>query len=134
MLELLEILGLVCGACLSFPVAILVVLSVFLVGISAGFLSNVVERAYLFGQDIREPGAPFSLADRVLQGTLQGILTLFPPLLRFSPVPLVSDARAVSWAMVLKTLGELVLLRGGLIAVLGAYLFHRRELGTTSAQ
>ena len=134
MLGMLALVGLVCGALLSFPVAILVVLAVFCIGVGAVFLSAQIQGTYFFGPELRQPGAAFNVGDQILQGVLQFVLFLFPPLLEYSPVSMVSDAQSISWVFVLKTLVELLLFRGGVVAVIGAFLFHRRELGTASVQ
>jgi len=133
-LGLLAALGLACGACLSFPVAVLMAVVVFLVGLSAGFLDAYIREAYIFGPDIRQPGAAFSWGDRLFQYTLRGLLWLFPPVFKFTPVSHLANAEIVPGALIGRAAVTLLLVRGGLIAVIGALFFHRRELGAPGPQ
>jgi hypothetical protein len=134
-LGFLAIVGLACGSCLSFPVAALVVIVVFFVGLGHDFLSNIIQGAFVFGSDIRVPGAAMSWADTALQGLLQGILFVFPPITEYNPVSQLSDALDVSLsAMVFPSLLWLLVVRGGIIAVIGLVIFSRRELGSAVNQ
>ncbi len=134
MLGMLTLVGLVCGALLSFPVAVLVVLVIFSVGLGSQFLSGIIQGTFVFGPDIRQPGAQYLFGDWLTQNILGFILFLFPPLLDYSPVTQVSDAQVIPWGFVFKTFVYLLLIRGGILAAFGAYLFHQRELGTASVQ
>ena len=48
----------------------------------------------------------------------------------FSPIDALSTGRAITWGELGLAFGQIVLLLGGIVALAGIVLFHRRELAT----
>ena len=48
----------------------------------------------------------------------------------FSPIDSLSSGRSISWSELGAAFGQIVLLLGGIIGVIGIVLFNRRELAT----
>jgi hypothetical protein len=48
----------------------------------------------------------------------------------FSPIDSLSTGRAISWSELGMAFGQIVLLFGGIIGLIGMVLFNRRELAT----
>jgi len=107
---------------LSFPVAALVTLTMFFLGLSSGFLTEALG---LDGGHIAGKSALISL-DRAV-GWL--VLHILPRLDASHLTTLLIDGREVSWAMLSWRALGLVVIRGGLLAVAAMVIFNRRELG-----
>ena len=58
----------------------------------------------------------------------KGILTLVNLVQEFSPVDSLSTGRSITWGQLGRAFGQIVLLLGGFISVIGIVLFTRREL------
>jgi hypothetical protein len=52
----------------------------------------------------------------------------------FSPIDALSTGRSVSWGELGRAFGQIVLLLGGSIGLIGIIIFSRRELATAQAQ
>ncbi len=52
----------------------------------------------------------------------------------FSPIDSLSTGRSVSWGDLGRAFGQIVLLLGGSIGLIGILIFNRRELATAQAQ
>jgi hypothetical protein len=63
----------------------------------------------------------------------QGILTVVDVVKKFSPIDSLSSGRAISWSELGAAFGQIVLLFGGVISLIGIGLFTRRELATAQA-
>ena len=48
----------------------------------------------------------------------------------FSPVEALSTGRYIAWTTLARAFGQIVLLMGGLLALVGIMIFQRRELAT----
>jgi len=76
------------------------------------------------------PGSGPSLADQILLPLYHGILPLIKLVKGFSPIDSLSTGRAIPWSELGAAFGQIVLLMGGVIGVIGIRLFTRRELAT----
>jgi hypothetical protein len=130
-LSLLAILGLTSASFLSFPVASFLALSILLVSLSTGTLSQVVEEGGISGVN-HDTG-------RIEQPVWidQGAVALFKLMLNvinlvrgFSPIDFLSSGRSITWQSLWLAVAQIVLLLGGLLALVGIGLFNRRELAT----
>ena len=60
----------------------------------------------------------------------KGMLTVISLAENFSPIDALSTGRSISWSELGAAFGQIVLLLGGILAVVGIILFSRRELAT----
>jgi hypothetical protein len=74
--------------------------------------------------------AGHSPADAVLIPAFKGILTVINLSENFSPVDSLSSGRSIPWSELGAAFGQIVLLLGGIIGLIGIFLFNRRELAT----
>jgi len=108
----LSVLGLAAGAWMSFPVAVLFALVIFIMGLTSGFLIDALRM---------EAGE----IQRSIAGT---VLQILPQFSTYDPVPHIEKGRVVSSELVRQCLIFLILIKGGLIALAGYLIFRFREL------
>lgn len=108
----LSTLGLAVGAWLSFPVAVLSVLVIYVMGLCSGFLTDAMK--WETGQMLRS----FSSV----------VISIFPEISTYDPVPQIEKGRLVSNQLLLNCAVFMVLLKGGVIALFGYLIFKFREL------
>ena len=127
-MALLSALGLMAASFLSFPVATFFALGLIIVGLSCGTLSETVESGSV-GVGNEETGAAgHSMADIILIPAFKGILTVAGFVKSSSPIDSLSTGRSITWEELGTVFGQIVLLIGGGIAIIGMLLFNRREL------
>jgi hypothetical protein len=129
-LTLLSAIGLMAASFLSFPVAAFFSLSLLLLAFSSGTLAESL------ASSVPTPGAPVapSLGNSLSVPLLTGILYILNLAENFSPIDSLSTGRSVSWSELAAAFGQIVLLLGGFFAVVGIYLFSRRELARAQNQ
>ena len=126
-MALLAAIGLTSASFLSFPVATFFSLALLVLVFSSGTLANAVS----FGTvGMGAPNAGPTLADRVLLPVFKGILPVIDLVKNFSPIDSLSSGRAITWGELGLAFGQIVLLFGGVIGLIGIGLFARRELAT----
>lgn len=120
-LVFLTTLALTCGTFLSFPIASLVTLSCFFIGLAGNFLYEAIGIQYgLAAKDAIE------YAEKVI--TLLAVWLV--PMLDVSTFTgKMIDGRIVDWTDVGRQIGTLVVIKTGILAILAGVIFHRRELG-----
>jgi hypothetical protein len=129
-LALMAALGLAAASFLSFPVATFFSLAVLTIGLSSGTLADAVSNGTV-GVGNEERGiAGHSVADAVLIPMFKGMLTVINLAENFSPIDALSTGRSIPWSELGAAFGQIVLLLGGIIAIIGIILFSRRELAT----
>jgi hypothetical protein len=126
-MALLAAIGLASASFLSFPVATFFSLALLIVVFSSGTLANVVT---LGTTGIGNPGSGPGLADRILIPLFKGMLPVIDLVKNFSPIDSLSSGRAIAWSELGAAFGQIVLLCGGVISLIGIRLFARRELAT----
>ncbi len=126
-LSFLSIVGLATSTFLTFPVATLLTLFVFIMCLS---LPSIIA---MFSPAVQPPGLeqvaegqPFMVL--FMRRAVVSILRILPNLRAYDPVPSLSDGLMIRWRTVLGTFVSTLLLRSGLICVLGCFVFRRREL------
>jgi hypothetical protein len=129
-LALLAALGLASASLMSFPVAAFFSISVLLVALSSGTLSNVVQEGTVVGVDHEGGPVAGSWIDLVLIPFFQMILSVVKLAQDFSPVDALSTGRSITWGQFARAFAQIVLLLGGVLAATGMALFTRRELAT----
>jgi len=131
-LALIAAMGLAVSTFLPFPVATLLTVSLLLLGLSGGMLSEVVQEGTLLGPN-EDTGQPQS----------QTLDWLFLPVFRaasfvvnqttsFSPVESLVTGRSIGWPELLRAVWQIVVLTSGVFAVTGIAIFKRRQLGQQS--
>ena len=126
-LVLLSAIGLMAASFLSFPVAAFFSFAVLVVSFSSGTMAQTVEAA-------STPGTPLSLMDYTIVPFFKGILSVLGLAENFSPIDALSTGASIPWGELAAAFGQIVLLLGGIFAILGIFLFHRRELATAQNQ
>ena len=129
-MALLAALGLTAASFLSFPVATFFSLALLAIGLSSGTLADAVSNGTV-GVGNEETGvAGHSSADAVLIPMFKGMLTVINLAENFSPIDALSNGRSIPWSELGAAFGQIVLLLGGIIAIIGIILFGQRELAT----
>lgn len=129
-MALLAALGLTAASFLSFPVAAFFSLAMLAIVLSSGTLAETVDNGSV-GVGNEEKGiAGHSVFDVVLIPTFKGILAVVSLTKTVSPIDSLSSGLAISWGQLGLVFGQIVVLLGGIFAVVGMILFQRRELAT----
>jgi hypothetical protein len=129
-MALLATLGLTAASFLSFPVAAFVSLAALMMTLSTGTLASVVETGTVMGKDEESGIVGSSAIDVVAVPLFGGMLKLINLAKDFSPVDALSTGRSIPWPMLGQAFTQIVLVLGGVLAVLGIWTFSRRELAT----
>ena len=129
-MALLAALGLMAASFLTFPVAAFFSLAVLTIGLSSGTLHEVVESGTVMGGNGETGVMGHSVVDAMLIPLFKGCLTVIKLVENFSPIDALSSGRSISWSELGRAFGQIVLLPGGIIGVIGILLFNRRELAT----
>ncbi|MBI5384650.1 MAG: hypothetical protein HZA90_08160 [Verrucomicrobia bacterium] len=127
-LALLASLGLACASVLSFPVATFVSASVLLIGFSSGTISGAVEAGSITGMNEETGEVGRSPLDIILIPLFKAMLKVLTLVQSFSPIDALSTGRSITWEQLGLAVLQIVVLLGGLLAVLGIVTFTRREL------
>ena len=126
----LAALGLAAASLLSFPVAAFFSLAMLVLGLSSGTLSSAVENGTVAGVDAESGVAGRSSADTVAVPFFKAVLSVIHVVKQFSPIDSLSTGRSITWSELGSAFTQIVLLLGGVFAVLGIWFFSRRELAT----
>ena len=128
-LGLISAIGLMASSFLSFPVATFMSLGILLISASTGTLEQIVDEGGITGinhetgkkdESSMLDGAAIFFAKRAVK-----ITTL---IWGYSPVNSLSDGRTIKWTTLLSAFVWIILVMGGLVMAVGAYMFHRKEL------
>ncbi len=121
-------LGLTCGVVFSFPVAVFASLALLLISAVNRWMQQVVTVHFINYPD--EGAGPIMMFfDWIIQAMFLALNAIMPPLYQLNPLDWLSGSLLISWGLV----GEAWLVLGGvyagMLALAGAWLFRRRELG-----
>ena len=133
-MALLAALGLASASLLSFPVAAFLSLGVLTLALSSGTISNAVSEGTLMGYNSETGRAGHSVVDLVAIPVFRAVLTVINLAKGFSPIDSLSTGRSVTWGELGQAFGQIVVLLGGGIGLIGIIIFSRRELATAQAQ
>lgn len=129
-LALLGSIGLACSSRMSFQVSSFVCLSLLLVAFSGGTISSVIEQGGIMGVD-HDTGKVE--ADNIINrvsvqvfGVAKDVIGIAKD---FSPVESLSSGRSITWTMLSLAFVQIVLVLGGIFAVIGMVVLTRREIG-----
>jgi hypothetical protein len=133
-MALLATLGLASASFLSFPVAAFLSLGVLTLALSSGTISNAVSEGTLMGFNSETGRTGHSMVDIVAIPVFRAVLEVINLAKDFSPIDSLSTGRSVTWGELGQAFGQIVLLLGGSIGLIGIIIFNRRELATAQAQ
>jgi hypothetical protein len=133
-LAFIAIVGIWASTFLSFPVAVLLSLVVFMIGYAADFIfTGLIGQLVIFGPTLVPPWAPINPIDNVLRNVLTYFFLMFPNFSKYDVVPELSDGMIISMWTVFYCFFWLIVVRGGILALTGWLIFKRRELAATTA-
>ena len=126
-LSFLAAVGLAASTFLTFPVATLLTLFLFIMSLS---LPTIMA---LFMPGVPVPGAeaaaePHGLFLIALRRGLAASLQVLPNLRAYDPVPSLVDGLLISWMHVIRAFFTTFILRSGIAGLLGVLIFNRREI------
>ncbi|MDB6037347.1 MAG: ABC-type transport system involved in multi-copper enzyme maturation, permease component, partial [Verrucomicrobiales bacterium] len=133
-LALLAALGLTCASFLSFPVAAFSSLGILLLALSTGTLKQIVDENGIMEVN-HETGIidhP-SVIDAIAVPVSKGLLKLLNLVRDFSPIDALSSGRSISWPLLGFAFAQIVVLMCGIFALIGIFIFNRRELATAQS-
>jgi len=113
-LMFLGMLGVAAGGYLSFPVGILVVLVIYVMGMSSGFLVEAMN--WQLG------------TARQMSGVSKLIMLMFPQFGNYDPVPAIERGKLVEFSVMGRCLFYMLFIKGGVAAFVGYLLFRFREM------
>src|SRR5581483_1493818 len=103
-------------------------LAMLMVVLSSGTLAEAIDTGSVGAGT--EDAAGHSPFDVVLIPAFKAVLAVTSLTQTVSPIDALSSGRAIRWAQLGITFGHIVLLLGGIFAIVGIILFHRLELAT----
>ena len=106
-----------------------VALSPFVV-LSSGTLSTAVQEGTVLGVNHETGAGSAPVLDSILLRMFRGMLAVINLVQNFSPIDSLSTGRSITWFQLAQAFGQIVLLMGGLAAVIGMSVLTRRELAT----
>jgi hypothetical protein len=128
-LSFLSMLSVVCGSILSFPVAVLVVFTVFSAGSIGPFLTTSVEE-YRIRTDSTTLKT-FEAVIKAVAGATEFSVRSFGDARANGPVV---EGRLVSWELVLRTFALIGVAWSGVMLLFGFIVFRRKEIAIYSGQ
>jgi len=129
-LALIAALGLMAASFLSFPVAAFFSLAMLLVVLSGGTLADAIDSGSVAVGNEETGQAGHSAADVILIPAFKGMLHVIRLVQNYSPIDSLSTGRSISWFELGAAFVQIVLLLGGIFAVVGIICLNRRELAT----
>jgi len=129
-MALLATLGLAAASSLSFPVAAFASLAVLGMTFSTGTMASAVSDGSVLGYNSETGTQGKSPVDVVVIPVFRGVLKVINLAKDFSPIDSLSAGRSITWSELGVAFARIVLLLGGLLAVIGIWSFSRRELAT----
>jgi len=129
-MALLAALGLMAASFLTFPVAAFFSMAMLVVALSSSTLAESVEAGSVAAGNEETGEQGHSVADMVLIPAFKGMLAVITLVKDFSPVDSLSSGRSITWGELARAIGQIVVLLGGLLGLLGIFFFSRRELAT----
>jgi len=127
---LLATLGLTASSFLSFPVASFVSLSALLITLSSGTMASAVAEGTIAGWNAEKGTKGYTPLDELVIPAFKATLGVINLAKSFSPIDFLSTGRSITWGQLGMAITQIILVLGGILAVIGIAVFHRRELAT----
>lgn len=131
-LAFLAALGVTAGTLFSLPVAAFMSIFVMMLLLSAGFIQDMSTKRSFFGRP-QQASTAQKAANAGLRGLYGAMAILTRPMDFDAPWSDIATGRLVNWQRVGKSGAVNVVLYGGLVALLGIYVFNRREVALPSS-
>ena len=128
-LGLISAIGLMASSFLSFPVATFMSLGILLISASTGTLEQIIDEGGITGIN-HETGKKdeSSMLDGAAIFFASGAVKITKSIWGYSPVDSLSNGRTITWVTLFWAFFAIIVVMGGLIMALGAYMFQRKEL------
>ncbi len=130
-LAFLTAVGLAAGTLFSMPVASFVSISLVVLMKLSGYIGEMAGQRHYFAEAGRT-GPGVALADHLLRLVFRGLRAALAPLDLPNVLDLLASGRLVAWGSVAGAVAIHLALYGGLLAIAGAAVLRRRELGLPS--
>ena len=128
-LGLISAIGLMASSFLSFPVATFMSLGILLISASTGTLEQIIDEGGISGINHETGKKDQSSAGDIVAITFsKAVLWITKSIWDYSPVDNLSSGRTITWNTLLTAFVWVVLIMGGLVMAVGAYMFQRKEL------
>ena len=132
-LAFLAILGIFASTFLSFPVGVLLTLTVYIVGLLRFLLfSKMLPNLYLFGTSAQPPWANINRLDTFIRNTVGAFFMIFPNFSAYDVAPALSNGIFIETGAIFNAFFWLTFLRGGVLAFCAWLIFRRRQLAAFS--
>lgn len=133
-MALLATLGLAAASFMSFPVAAFASLAALVVVFSTGTLATAVTDGTILGYDPEHGNTGPKPVDSIVIPVFKAILNVINLAKGFSPVDALSTGRSITWLELGRAAAQIVVVLGGILALIGIWSFSRRELATAQNQ
>jgi hypothetical protein len=133
-MALLATLGLTAASFMSFPVAAFASLAALVVVFSTGTLANAVSEGTILGYDPEHGSTGPKPVDSLAIPIFRAIVNVVNLAKDFSPIDALSSGRSITWLELSRAAVQIVLVLGGILAVVGIWSFNRRELAAAQNQ
>jgi len=132
-LAFLSIVGVFASTFLGFPVAVMLVTTVYFVGqVRTLLFTKMLPNLYIFGSAMQPPWARINQMDAFVRSVVAHFFGIFPSLSQYDMVPALSNGTFIGVGALINAFFWLILVRGTLIGFLAWLIFRRRELATFS--
>jgi len=102
--------------------------------LSSGMLKSVVENGTVTGWDAGASSYGHSPLNLIIVPLFCGTLKVINLATTFSPVDYLSSGRSITWGDLDMAIAHIIILLGGVFAIIGIVLFTRRELAASQSQ
>jgi hypothetical protein len=133
-MALLAAIGLASASFLSFPVAAFLSLAILTMALSSGTLTSVVSDGTIDTSSTAPNNPILPILNAVILPTFRVALKVINLARDFSPIDSLSSGRSITWGELGLAFVQIVLLLGGVFAIVGIFIFNRRELATAQSQ
>jgi hypothetical protein len=89
-----------------------------------------VSEGTVMGSDSETGVVGHSIIDRIVVPVFRAALSIINLAQQFSPIDYLSTGRSITWGQLGLAFAHIVLLLGGIVGVIGNFVFSRRELAT----
>jgi hypothetical protein len=129
-MALLAAVGLTGASFLSFPVAAFFSLGLLAMTFSRGTLATVVSEGTIMNYSPETGVQGHSPLDFAFVPLFRAELEIINLAADFSPIDSLSSGRSIPWRELAAAFLQIVLLLGGIVGLIGIFIFNRRELAT----
>jgi hypothetical protein len=98
--------------------------------LSSGTMASAVSEGTIMDHSGESGGGGPTAVDAAVIPVFRGILKIINLAKDFSPIDSLSTGRSVTWSELGTAFGQIVVLLGGILALIGIVAFNRRELAT----